>query len=52
MNVYIVTWFNDDYDNIRAEQVEAYDAAAACYGSGATDVKQIISVMRIYKGND
>lgn len=51
MNIYIVTYIDDD-DNLKAGQVEAYDAAAACYGSEATNVKQIISVMRIYKGND
>ena len=47
MNVYIVTWV-DEYDNIRAEQVEAYDCAAACYGSGCAKVEDVISVMRIY----
>lgn len=50
MNAYIVTYI-DENDNIRAEQVESYNAAAACYDiEGRLD--DIISVMRIYKGND
>ena len=49
MNVYIVTYV-DENDNIRAEQVESYNAAAACYDiEGRLD--DIISVMRIYKEN-
>ena len=51
MNVYLVTWFDDDCDEYRTEQVDAYDPAAACYGVGV-DVKQVISVTRIYNGND
>ena len=50
MNVYIVTWV-DEYDEIRAEQVEAYDCAAACYGVGC-DVHDVISVMRIYNASE
>ena len=48
MNVYIVTWV-DEYDSIRADQVEACDCAAACYSVGC-DVHDVISVIRIYNG--
>lgn len=51
MNVYIVTYV-DENDNIRAEQVESYNAAAACYDIENGRLDDIISVMRIYKGND
>lgn len=50
MNVYIVTWV-DENDNIRADQVEAYDCAAACCGVYG-DVHDVISVMRIYDDGD
>lgn len=49
MNVYIVTWV-DEYDEIRAEQVEAHNCADACYEIGC-DVEDVISVMRIYSGD-
>ena len=48
MNIYIVTWV-DEYNRIRASHVEAYDCAAACYGADC-DVKDVISVMRVYDG--
>lgn len=51
MNIYIVTYV-DEYDNIRTEQVESYNAAAACYDIENGRLEDIISVMRIYKGND
>lgn len=46
MNTYIVTWA-DEYDNIRAEQVDAYDIRDACCGINCR-LEDIISVMRIY----
>jgi hypothetical protein len=46
MNTYIVTYV-DEHDNIRAEQVESYNAAAACYDVDCR-LEDIISVMRIY----
>ena len=49
--VYIVTYV-DENDNIMAEQVESYNAAAACYNIENGRLEDIISVMRIYKGND
>ena len=48
MNVYIVTWV-DAYNRVRADYVEAYDCAAACYGV-CCDVHDVISVMRVYDG--
>ena len=50
MNVYIVTYV-DKNDNIRAEQVESYNAAAACFDVEGR-LTDIISVMRIYKGKN
>ena len=48
MNTYIVTWV-DEYNRVRADHVEAYDCAAACYGVDC-DVHDVISVMRVYDG--
>jgi hypothetical protein len=51
MNIYIVTWFNEEYEEYRTEQVDASDIVEACYYVGCK-LANVVSATRIYKGND
>ena len=51
MNTYIVTWFHEEYEEYRTEQIDTTDIIEACYHIGCK-VENIVSVTRIYKGND
>ena len=51
MNTYIVTWFHEEYEEYRTEQIDTTDIVEACYHVGC-DVENIVSVTRIYKGNN
>jgi hypothetical protein len=51
MNTYIVTWFNEEYEEYRTEQIDATDIVEACYYVGCK-LENVVSATRIYKGND
>jgi hypothetical protein len=51
MSTYIVTWFHEEYEEYRTEQVDATDIVEACYYVGCK-LENVVSATRIYKGND
>ena len=51
MNTYIVTWFDEEYEEYRTEQVDANSIIEACYYVECP-VKNVISVVRLYKGDN
>ena len=51
MNTYIVTWFHEEYEEYRTEQIDTTDIIEACYHVGCK-VENIVSVTRIYMGNN
>jgi hypothetical protein len=51
MNTYIVTWFDEEYEEYRTEQVDTADIVEACYHIGC-ELENVVSATRIYKGND
>ena len=51
MNTYIVTWFNEEYEEYRTEQIDSTDIVEACQYVGC-NIENVVSATRIYKGNN
>ena len=51
MNTYLITWFHEECEEYRTEQIDSIDIIEACYHVGCR-VENVVSAVRIYKGND